>query len=86
MLALTGHQARRWEPKRMRVRVFSITGRITRSARRTRLRLAAHGPSVLLVIHAIRVLRRLPSPHGGSWPTRSVPASPNLPAVEAAFT
>ena len=26
MLALTGHQARRWEPKRLRLRVFSIAG------------------------------------------------------------
>jgi hypothetical protein len=65
MLALAGHQARRWEPKRLRLRVFSIAGRITRSARRTRLRLAAHGPWVLLVIHAIHVLRRLPEPAPG---------------------
>jgi Transposase DDE domain group 1 len=44
ILALHGHDARRWEPKRLRLRLFSIAGRIARHARRTRLRLAAHAP------------------------------------------
>ena len=30
MLALTDHEARRWEPKRLRLRLFSIAGRIAR--------------------------------------------------------
>jgi len=28
MLALTGHDARRWEPKRLRLRLFSTAGRL----------------------------------------------------------
>jgi hypothetical protein len=43
MLALTG-PARRWEPKRLRLRLFSVAGRIVRGGRRLRLRLAATWP------------------------------------------
>ena len=43
MLALTG-TARRWEPKRLRLRLFSAAGRIVRGGRRLRLRLAARWP------------------------------------------
>ena len=43
MLALTGHPARRWEPKRLRLRLFSVAGRLARSARRTVLHLTATG-------------------------------------------
>jgi Transposase DDE domain group 1 len=44
MLAFAEHPARRWEPKRLRLRLFSIACRLARHARRTRLRLAAHAP------------------------------------------
>jgi hypothetical protein len=40
MLALTGNDARRWEHKRLRLRLLSIPARLVRRARRTRLRLA----------------------------------------------
>jgi hypothetical protein len=43
MLALDG-QARRWEPKRLRLRLFTAAGRIVRGGRRIRLRLAAAWP------------------------------------------
>ncbi len=43
MLALTG-PARRWEPKRLRLRIFTCAGRIVRGGRRLRLRLAASWP------------------------------------------
>jgi hypothetical protein len=43
MLALTG-PARRWEPRRLRLRIFSAAGRIVRGGRRLRLRLAARWP------------------------------------------
>ncbi len=39
MLALAG-EARRWEPKRLRLRPFSAAGRLVRGGRRLRLRLA----------------------------------------------
>jgi DDE family transposase len=40
ILALTGSDARRWEHKRLRLRLLSIPARLVRGARRTRLRLA----------------------------------------------
>ena len=40
MLALAG-PARRWEPKRLRLRLFAAAGRLVRGGRRLRLRLAA---------------------------------------------
>ena len=39
MLALPG-TARRWEPRRLRLRLFAIAGRLARTSRRLRLRLA----------------------------------------------
>jgi hypothetical protein len=65
MLALTGHQARRWEPKRLRLRLFSIAGRLARSARRTRLHLPARAPWAQLVVRAIDTLRHLTGPAPG---------------------
>ena len=41
MLALTGEDARVWEPKRLRLRLFSIAGSIALRSRRTWLRLSA---------------------------------------------
>ena len=46
MLALTDVAARRWEPKRLRLRLLSIAGRVARHARRVRLRLAATAPDI----------------------------------------
>ncbi len=62
LLAFTGHPARRWEPKRLRLRLFSIAGRIARHARRACLRLAAHAPYAGLVLTAHQRLSALPSP------------------------
>jgi hypothetical protein len=60
LLALTGHPARRWEPKRLRLRLFAIAGRIARHARRVYLRLAAHAPWAALVLDAHQRLNALP--------------------------
>ena len=62
MLALTGHEARRWEPKRLRLRLFTIAGRIARHARRVHLRLAGHAPWAALVLAAHQRLHALPPP------------------------
>jgi hypothetical protein len=43
MLAITG-DARRWEPKRLRLRIFAVAGRLVRGGRRLRLRLADRWP------------------------------------------
>jgi Transposase DDE domain group 1 len=60
MLALTG-KARRWEPKRLRLRVFAIAGRLACSGRRLRLRLARTWPWAGEVIAAIARLQAIPS-------------------------
>jgi hypothetical protein len=52
MLALHDHDARRWEPKTLRLRLFSIPARIARHARRTHLRLSAHNPWTGLAVTA----------------------------------
>ncbi len=57
MLALADHPARRWEPKRLRLRLFSIAARISHHARRTHLRLAAHAPHVDLLTTAVARLQ-----------------------------
>lgn len=62
MLALTGHNARRWEPKRLRLRLFSIAARISRHARRRWLRLSRHAPWSDLVAHGLARLNDLPAP------------------------
>jgi hypothetical protein len=58
MLALTG-PARSWEPKRLRLRLFSTAGRLIRGGRRLRLRLAATWPWVRLTATAITRLQAL---------------------------
>ena len=58
MLALTG-TARRWEPKRLRLRLFSAAGRIVRGGRRLRLRLAARWPWAREITDAITRLQAL---------------------------
>jgi hypothetical protein len=60
MLALTG-PARRWEPKRLRLRLFSAAGRPVRGGRRLRLRLCARWPWVGQITAAATRLQALPS-------------------------
>ena len=59
-LALAG-SARRREPKRLRLRVFSVAGRLARGGRRLRLRLAERCPWAVEVTDAIARLQALPS-------------------------
>src|SRR5258707_8267939 len=58
MLPLTG-PARRWEPRRLRLRMFSFAGRIVRGGRRLRLRLAASWPWARQIVAAITRLQAL---------------------------
>ncbi|MCP9492057.1 MAG: IS1380 family transposase [Solirubrobacteraceae bacterium MAG38_C4-C5] len=62
MLALPGHEARRWEPKRLRLRLFSIAGRLAVSARTTVLHLSKTSRWTDLLIDAITRLRALAVP------------------------
>jgi len=62
MLTLHGHNARRWEPKRLRLRLFSVAGRLARSARRVVLHLNQAGRWTDLLLTIITTLRSLPAP------------------------
>ncbi|MCZ4279039.1 MAG: IS1380 family transposase [Rhodococcus sp. (in: high G+C Gram-positive bacteria)] len=62
MLGFTDHDARRWEPKRLRLRIFSIAGRIANHARRTHLRLSKDATWSDLIITALTRLAALPAP------------------------
>ena len=60
MLALDG-PARAWEPKRLRLRLLSVAGRLVRSGRRLRLRIAVSWPWASCFITAITRLQALAS-------------------------
>ncbi len=62
MLAFTEHPARRWEPKRLRLRLFSIAARIADHGRTRRLHLSAHAPWAATLIAGIHRLRLIPAP------------------------
>ena len=62
MLAFADHQARRWEPKRLRLRLFSAAARLARSGRRLVLHLARHGTWTDLLLDGITRLRALAEP------------------------
>jgi Transposase DDE domain group 1 len=61
-LALSGHEARRWEPKRLRLRLLSIAGRLAVSGRRRVLHLAATAPWIDLALTGLRRLDALAAP------------------------
>jgi hypothetical protein len=58
-LALADHEARRWEPKRLRLRLLSIPARHARTGRRRLLHLAATAPFTALALHALAALDQL---------------------------
>ena len=62
LLALSDHDALRWEPKRLRLRLFTIPAALTRSGRRFLLHLAAKAPWAQLATDAIHRLRALAVP------------------------
>src|SRR5918994_804146 len=64
MLALTGHQARRWEPKRLRLRLFSAAGRLAFSGRGVMLHLSRTNHWGGLLVAMLARLRALPAPGG----------------------
>lgn len=62
MLAFEHHPARRWEPKRLRLRVFSAAARLVKGGRRLHLRLARRWHWADLIAGAITRLQALPAP------------------------
>jgi hypothetical protein len=61
-LALAGHPARRWEPKRLRLRLLSIAGRLAVTGCRCWLHLAATAPWIDLALIGLRRLEALAVP------------------------
>ena len=59
MLAYPEHQARRWEPKRLRLRVLSAAGHLARSGRRTTIHFARHGGWTSVILDGINRIRAL---------------------------
>jgi hypothetical protein len=60
LLSLAG-EARRWEPKRLRLPIFAVAGRLASSGHRLRLRLAGRWPWAGDITAAITRLQSLPS-------------------------
>jgi len=61
LLALHNESARRWEPKRLRYRLFTIPAVLVRGSRQVRLRYAGHHPWATLLISALTALSILDS-------------------------
>jgi hypothetical protein len=67
MLALPGHPARKWEPKRLRLRLLSAAGQLAASARVTTLHLSGHASWTALTLQALHRLKACttsPAPSG----------------------
>jgi len=62
MLALAGHDARRWEPKRLRLRLFTLPATMARTGRQVLLHMADKSPWADLTRQAIDRLRALTVP------------------------
>jgi hypothetical protein len=58
----TSHEARRWEPKRLRLRLFSIAARLARTGRQTIVHLARDGAWTDLLLDGLTRLRTLAAP------------------------
>lgn len=62
LLGLHGHDARRWEPKRLRLRLYSIPATLARHGRQVLLHLAEKAPWAGLATTGIARLRQLAAP------------------------
>lgn len=62
MLALHGTDAGRYEPKRLRLRLLAIAGRLVRGGRRLHLRIPQQWPWATQIITALTRLHALPAP------------------------
>jgi hypothetical protein len=62
MLAFADVPARRWEPKRLRLRIFSIAARVADHGRTRRLHLSTHAPWAAVLITGLDRLRLIPAP------------------------
>lgn len=60
MLGYPEHAARRWEPIRLRLRLFSAPGSLARHPRRNWLHPPARNPWTVLILAGLRRLREPP--------------------------
>jgi hypothetical protein len=67
-LALTEHDARRWEPRRLRLRLLTIPARHARTGHRRLLHLAATAPFTALALQALDALARVSGPAAAPAP------------------
>ncbi len=58
-LAVTGHEAHRWEPKRLRLGLLAVPARYARTGRRRLLHLTASAPFTALAPQALDALAQL---------------------------
>ncbi len=82
MLGFTYHDARRWEPKGSRLRVFPVAGRIATHARRNHLRLSKNAPWSTLIVTALAGLAGLPRPPDRTSPDRTIRIEPPSRTVD----
>lgn len=68
MLAFPTHPARRWEPKRLRLRLLSAAGRLVRTGRTTTVRMHTHGAWTPLILEGLNTLAAL-----AAKPVQTVP-------------
>ena len=59
MLAFAGHEARRWEPKKLRYRIFTIAATLAHSGRRVWLHLSTRSPWSALTLTGLQRLADL---------------------------
>lgn len=64
LLALPGHEAACWEPKRLRLRLFTIPATLARTGRRVHLRIKDSAPWADLLTHAHKRLAAVPAAPG----------------------
>lgn len=62
MRGVTDHEAPRWEPERVRLRISSIAGRVASHSRRNHLKLSKNATWSSLIITALTRLAALPAP------------------------
>jgi len=62
MLALAGTDGRRWEPKRLRLRLLWIAGKLARRSRQTWLSLSKDAPWVAVLTAGLKRLQTRPAP------------------------
>ncbi|SMY04856.1 Transposase DDE domain [Brevibacterium aurantiacum] len=65
LLAFTGHEIRRWEPKRLRMHIYTIPATIARTARRTAVHVKNTVRWATTIVAGLNRLRDLPGPEPG---------------------